>query len=180
MNAKKLYELLEGCNIQKFLSACSKHEAEASYDDNAIVLRSPYDLAEEAKAEIAGTLPEGVTLKFIAAPKSSTITDIRNLLDSVHAPGEATTEPGSATIRVEGIEEDHPVWGELSNVLRKDRFFKSWKFIVNGKEMVVNPKVVDEIEKNARLRARFGDDDMLNLKIALESTQDVNDFINSL
>ena len=117
-------------------------------------------------------------------PKAQTQFNVQNLLRRAQ-PETARIVPDyehrSITIELGGIGDDDPVWGEVSQALKRDGFFDSWKFVINGKEIKVDPKLTDELVKNQKQRTTsISETDVTDLKIGLANAQTVDDILKMM
>ena len=91
-------------------------------------------------------------------------------------------ESRELTIDLKGINDEHPIWADLSDVLRRDGFFSAWHFIADGKEIHVLPKMVDEVAKNQEKNngKAINASDITDLKISLANAQSIDDILKAM
>ena len=80
-------------------------------------------------------------------------------------------------------EEDSPFWEGLVALLKNDPYIEGWKVLLNDKVVREYDKAIsDMLAKQTRPVNDRGitNEHILDLRISLETCQDVNDFINSI
>ena len=165
---------------------CRRANIEPVLDSDKLVLVCPDELTGNVKANIQGILGgSDVQFQFIVSPKPSTMKILGELVKEVEreaepgSPGISRKE-GRLIIDLKGVPESHPFWGRASSALKTDGFFKQWTFVIDGREVVVNAKVLAEQNLNAKFERKLDEDDVTNVKIALESAKSVDEFLASL
>lgn len=183
---KDFFNNLKGTmkTAKAILSFCIKHRAEFLPLGKNYVLTVARKLDEAAEAEFRALVPDR-EVTFIESPKIQTRINLENILSRTRPQQASISEPDiehrSVTVNMEGVPESDPAWGEISDVLRKDGFFDSWKFVIDGQEHEVIAKMIDEVAKNKEgHRRNIGDDDITDLKISLANAQTVDDILKAM
>jgi hypothetical protein len=184
---KDFYDKLKGSlkTAKAILTFCSKHRAEflENGKDGYMVFVAK-KLATEVEEELRSLVANGKTIAFKEAPKLQTQTQVQSLISRAH-PDAAMVKPDldqrTLFISMDGVEESHPVWGQLTEALKKDGFFESWKLVANGHETRVIASTVDDLAKNTAGKDKaISEDDVTNLKISLGSAQTVDDILKAI
>lgn len=168
----------------QIVSACNEKGYELAQDTRTNELHifcpeKPTQCFREAMERFAGG---NAHIVFDVAPKQSTTLGIMALVQNLRGKSKANEDIGHLEIDldlepndVEGLK-DH-----VHDMLLRDKFFKSWTVTVKGNEILdYNRKVAEECEGHNIRESIFTDDDMLNLKIALESAETVDAFLESI
>lgn len=151
----------------------------------------PQHLSAEEKRNIVSLLPEDMKDKetrFEVGVKSQTVTNLSFILKNIGPHHVELEGPREAKILigidapVEQVDAGAKIWQDINDILFKDGFLRKWSvYIRSDKLYAFNAEVVRAVQKRGDVReAIISDDDVLNLKIALESAQDVNDFLEAL
>jgi hypothetical protein len=171
---------------KNILAFCTKHRAELLPVDKGYMVFVAHELTQEAEAELRGLIPdsESAEIKFEVAPKLQTKMNVENLIRRAQ-PKDGKVLPDldhrSITIELEGVADGDPVWGEMSEVLKRDGFFDSWKFVIEGQEVSVLPKMSEELAKNRNQRATgISETDITDLKISLGNAQTIDDILKAI
>ena len=132
-------------------------------------------------------IPEEVIYEIIEAMKPSTSNRIKYLLQSAQvASADSKTDGRHLTLNVmpmpgKDMEEYAKVWADINEELLGDGYFDTWEISCGDMKLYCNRKIMEERRKNAGIRdISILDEDILNLKIALGSSQDVNEFLAML
>ena len=177
---------------EQFKEKCDKYKVEAVITkENDLLLICPKMPDKSIKEEFAQVLPEGYHFKFEEGPRVSTRIALNLLLVRSGAADvqiDIKKHELRVDVKVQGqtellTEKESPVWGMIKGVLDTDPFVESWVVKVNDEIMSdYNRIAVETIANQTRPERDYGfqDDDILNLQIALETSKDVNDFINSI
>ena len=177
-------DLKKNMKIAKsILAYCNKYKAELLPIKEGFVVAVPKKLAQEEEDELRAIIPDE-PCHFEVAPKSQTHTNLMNLIHRAH-PEDGKVLPDlehrSITIELAGVREDDPVWGEISEALKRDGFFDAWKFVIEGKEVCVLPKMIDELAKNRNQRSTgISETDITDLKISLGNAQTIDDILKAI
>ena len=183
---KEFYKNLkeEMKTAQSILRFCTKHQAEFLPIEKGFILICPRQLDAVHEDELKALLPPEQPIKFEVAPKSLTRELLTNLIQKAKpsaVESHLDVESRSISIRMDGVAEGEPVWNEISETLKKDGFFDSWQFIIEGKEVNVLPKISDEISKNKNNRTEsINSEDQMNLKIDLANAQSLEDILKAM
>ena len=134
------------------------------------------------KAEI----PEDVAYEISENLKPSTINQIKFLLQSAQCPNADSKTDGrhltlNATLPGKDIEGYSTVWADINAAFLEDGFLDTWEINCGELKIYCNRKVMEETAKNSVIRdISILDEDVLDLKIALGASQDVNEFLAML
>ena len=168
---------------QKILRFCQDNRAEFHPSKKGYMIVVPRPLGETLEEELRCMVPDGAEVEFVEAPKEQTRNNLVNLLRRVQ-PSNLKVEPDmdGRTIVIEayGVPESDPVWGELSQVLRKDGYFESWKYVIEGNEVKVFPDVMDAMASRKGRNTAINEGDITDLKISLGNAQTVDDILKAM
>lgn len=173
-----------------FINACSKYNIEPVQIDGKMLFICPKMPSEEIQKEILSTFPkpEDVVYKFVEQPRMETMEGLKILFGKAGAKhAEMAIEGHTLLINISSdspvlTETESDAWPVITQILRADPFVEGWVVKVNDTVMSqYDAKLAKMLENHAPERIRsITDEDVLNLRISLETAQDVNDFINSL
>ena len=170
---------------EKLAKICENFKIEPLQESDRIIFMCPKMPEEKTKVELVDIIPKSMRYEFIEAPKTSTIFAIRAILIQLGAY-KSIVQPSGRTLKIEAlnlqsIDSDNPAWDSISQLLKKDGFFTAWEITFNDNTIKYDLNIDKEIEKQHHIRDhRIQGDDITNLKIILNSTQDVNDFLKEL
>lgn len=126
------------------------------------------------KRDIISIVPPHIIARdsdFIESPKSVTMHSIKmTLVECGVMTGVAVTKGRQLVINVNmpNPPEDHGIWAGITEILRKDGFFDSWKLITTEGERTIDMKLADTICKNKELRdTTIKEGDVIDLQILL-------------
>ena len=181
--SKEFFDKLKG-NLRQaksILAFCNKYRAEFLPLKEGYIVAVPRKLDPDAEAEFRALVPEAKQVQFMESPKIQTRMNVDNLIRRAQ-PQDANIEPDldhrSITIALGGVPETDPVWGDMSEALKCDGYFDSWKFIINGQETTVIAKMVDVMAKNKAGRTKtINEGDITDLKIGLANAQSIDDIL---
>jgi hypothetical protein len=136
-------------------------------------------------AELRAEIPEDVTYEIMENLKPSTVNKIKFILQSgPFMNAESKTDGRNMTLNVtpgKDIEEYSTVWADINAAFLEDGFLDTWTINCGELKIYCNRKIMEERAKNSVIRdISILDEDVLNLKISLGVTQDVNDFLAML
>lgn len=167
---------------QKILSFCTRNKAEFHPAEEGYVLLIPTQLAPEVEAEFE-EIVSGAKVEFQVHPKLATKEHLDNLIIRAR-PETASVNPDletrSVVIELGGVLKSDPVWGEMTEVLKKDGFFDTWTFVIEGEEHKIRPEIQDKIQENEKGRTVITNEAVTNLKIALGNAQTIDDILNAM
>ena len=136
------------------------------------------------KESITSLIPNDCQYEFHHSIKETSLLALRHLLTMAEARSfKMRNENRCLTLDIDGqIPDDHPAWAEINKVLTMDGYYKRWTIAVNGSEYYTyDPVVAEDHQKNQDNHERIiKDDDVMNLKIALESTDSVDEFLKQI
>lgn len=148
----------------------------------AVSARKPDESVTDELKELLG---EGVELLLSEGMKPSTYQALTSLYGRL---GPVRVEHGSQgralQVNITGqVMTDDPegLFQAVDAILIRDGYYDTWTVTVNGEESRTVNLVIDrEIASRKERDAIINGDDVLNIKIALESTQDVLKFLESI
>lgn len=148
----------------------------------AVTARKPDGSVIEQLKELLG---EEVELLLSEGMKPSTYQALTSLYGRL---GPVRVEHGSQgralRVNITGqVMTDDPegLFQAVHDAILRDGFYETWTVTVNGEESRTVNLVIDrEIASRKERDAIINGDDVLNIKIALESTQDVLEFLESI
>ena len=170
---------------QSLLAFSVKHKIEVlPTDKDCYLINLAKELAPSIEKELRALVGDTAQIEFKVAPKLRTELCVNKILHHTH-PETAKVIPDiehrTIVIEMTGPEDNDPVWGELTEVLKQDGFFSSWKFIANGKETCVESKLIEELVKNKEQHTGMIDDNAItDLKIGLANANTVDDILNMM
>lgn len=136
---------------------------------NIVVARLPN---KDTITEIKKLIPYEV--QFIERVKIKTENTIEHLFANARCTMSKSNKGRKITYHVRGVVEDQELWNAVSDVLIKDGFYDLWSFNYEGKTITFSRDVFLAIETRKVTGTSLDEQD---LKIALETSQDVNDFL---
>jgi hypothetical protein len=169
---------------KSILNFCSKNKAEFLPTREGYMVAVARKLSPEQEAEFKSMLPDERPVEFAECPKLQTKINVENIIQRLNPTKGLVTpdlENRAVKVELEGVPEDHPVWGEIGDVLKADGFFDTWKFIGDGQEINVISKMVDEVAKNKGKRTTLiNENDITDLKISLANAQSIDDILKAM
>lgn len=154
-----------------------------SSDRGRIEIYLPQEPNEEVKNVIRQIIPDDVDYGFVVGLKPSTIDQLKFLIiqSGLGLVIFKVFKTGHVHLQMIALQDDpdesHPIWSDLAAVLYKDGFPDTWEIAIGKTKRTWYRKVMDEIRTAVE---PITTDDILNLKIILNTTQDVNDFLTQL
>jgi len=163
---------------------CVKYGVEPVLENNQVFLLCPKLPDTPVQEQITELIPQTIKRKFIESPKQSSYTIVKSILGSFGGRTAKFNQSRDLVLEVTGsgsiTKEDCSVWEEVHAVLKKDGYWKSWEIILNNESRgIYDTKLTEEIIKNKTREFGFSKDDILNLKIQLE-TSTCDEFLRSL
>jgi hypothetical protein len=138
-------------------------------------------------AELKKGIPEGTVYEIIENLKPSTTNRVKYLLQSgqcMSADSKTTGRHLDLNVAVmpgKDIEEYGTVWADINEAFLEDGFLDTWNINCGDMKLYCDRKIMEERRKNAGIRdISILAEDVMNLKIALGATQDVNEFLAML
>lgn len=121
-----------------------------------------------------------VPLEFRVAPSVGTQMALQRLLELLG--GKIEVKDHHLNLDCHNDAPDENLWNNLSDLLSKDVYFKSWTVTVKGKDIIVYDKTVaNECLTQHNLRPTpFSNDDILNLRISLNTCNSVDEFLKEI
>lgn len=119
-------------------------------------------------------------IKFLVAPSLKSQVAFHHLVQTLG--GELKVNDHQLVFDCQNEPPDEELWSRVSDLLIKDKYFRSWKITVKGTDVLTyDRKVASECQTQHSFRDRsFSKDEILNLKIALNNCDTVDAFIKSL
>ena len=142
---------------------------------------SPEELPETLREDIRHSVTP-FTVKFKVGPSSSTLDHLNKAISSHLTSGTARigfreTRSRHAQLEIcEGEVDEEAAWSDICDVLVKDKYYKSWEF--NGRTYVQG--LAKALQNNVQRHTAIGKDDLLNLRIALETSVTVDDLLRQI
>lgn len=175
---------------EQLSNKCKKYNLEAVLQNEKLVFLCPEVPSKKIQKDFASVVPEGTVYEFKASLRKTTEYAIRMMLNNAGVAEEGIKAVAhSVTINITDciqeihLEDDTRLRNAIHKFLTEDPYVESYKVTIDGELLwEYNGKVVAMLAKQTRpVRERvFNDNDLLDLKITLEASKDVNDFINSL
>jgi hypothetical protein len=172
-----------------FLQICNDNSFDSLLQGKEIILVVPKMPEESLQAKLKALIPEGFSVEFKEGPRIITTESLRIIIQQAGAKEAHLEITGhKVVVTVESnspalTEQESTVWPMISNLLKADQFITAWKILVNDTVMSeYDCNIAKALAAQTRPERNCcpTNDDILNLKISLENSQDVNDFINSL
>lgn len=181
-------------NYEKVIAECKKYNIEiaAAPLSRTLFLICPKMPPKEVKEKIGALIPEGYQYEYKEAPKLRTRDILTGILSNPYL-GSIRIELNfndimnkKMTLKLTGAgpitDITNEVWPQVFNTIRDDGYFEAWDIIINDKLVYShNEKALREFAKNNLLRETvITNDDLTNLKIALESSRSFDEFLNTI
>jgi hypothetical protein len=164
--------------IDKLQQACLDKGYDVVAQSGTLVVFCP-EQPDKVFMEAMEHLSE-LPIRFMVGPSLKSQTAFQYLVQTLG--GELKVN--NHTLMFECLNEppDEELWTRVSDLLIKDKYFRSWKITVKGTNVLTyDRKVASECQDQHNFRDRsFSEDEILNLKIALNSCDTVDAFIKSL
>ncbi len=148
-----------------------------------VVPRMP---SQDIQEKIRSIIPSEVKYEYQESPRVVTTQALKILLAEAHATSvEFHLNKHKVLLEIEGdspmlTEKDSPAWRAIRNILIQDPFVEAFRVTVNG-EIVTefDPKISEAIKTTIKPEREIGfsTDDIMNLRIDLETCRDVEQFI---
>jgi hypothetical protein len=136
------------------------------------------------RTSLLNLVPSDITCEFIETIKGSTAMELGF---KIQAGGGIVTrflpKNHHIELQVNGPqlpERDDPLWADVQEILKKDGYAQSWEIAINGEKIVYDEKMAIEMASHKIRDRAFTDEDMTDLKIMVETSGDVNDFLAML
>ena len=155
-------------------------ELRSQFADDAVLIVVPRLPDDKTQMKIAQIIP--YTVQFFEGIKIKTLNQIHFLFNAAGVT--VTNEPvkdfgRDINFEVEGtIEDEQALWEKISKELISDGFYETWSFTFEGRKISYNRGIMTALQTR-KVSDGDGLDDM-DLKIALEVSRDVNDFLAML
>jgi hypothetical protein len=147
----------------------------------------PVEPKGETKAQLIQSLPHDLQHEFLIQPKPQTMEAVTILLLTVG--GTVISSYKTLTISLPETSDTipiHEIIQDINDILSIDEYFESWSIRVGDQVTIytlaqakAQVNVNQELGKHTTRAQAISDDDLLNLKIMLE-TMDVSTFISSI
>ena len=135
------------------------------------------------KKKIISHLPKGWKSVFEECPRQSTINTINSLIDELRMGMSVTSSKRGIEIHLHPpthVEFPSDLINSLAQIIQSDHYYDRVTIKVNAKIVYgFDRKIADLLASQSGDRP-INNDDLLNLKITLETCQTVEDFINSI
>lgn len=170
---------------QEFVDTCNKYFIEPISNGKEVLFICPKIPPKDAQDRITKGLPKELPFRFIEGLRSETTAGLKILMrNAVADTTRLKIEGRKVTVIIEGqsphLDRQSQVWEAINELMYQDRYVEEWEITLNGETILVcNKKVFEEIASRKEGKVIL-DDDVLNLRIALETSEDVLDFIKGL
>jgi hypothetical protein len=170
-----------------FATLCLQHKIEAVVEGSEYLLIVPKMPDKEIQDKLRAIVPQEIQYRYVEGPRLVTTVALKTLFQQIgHITAVLETKDHTMMFKIDGepsvfSEEDPKVLNFIESVLSADPFVKDWKIVFNGKTIHDTT-----LEKMLAMQVRPErdscptQDDILDLRISLEVSQDVNEFVNSL
>ena len=142
----------------------------------------PHMPDKDTQAKIKEIIPVEFDYQYVETIKPSVIEQVRFLLQQAGF-ALAKTKVDERHLEMQasmmgGVEADEtaPFWDEITKEFYNDGFLDSWKIVVGETKRYWNRKVMDEVGRRVEIEP-ITNDTLSDLTIALNVTEDVNDFL---
>lgn len=178
------------------LGFAKEHDAEILKDNNHIIIITATEVEENNKTNLQETIPEEYTIDFTVGSKSTTIQLIDTLIiyPFAHFMNTVQVKNNCLDITLKHGVAEMPMFlvKLILTILKTDEWYTSLKVgdkVYNIKEGIhtedkqvekPKPSLVTYTEKPTNKITVINDNDVTDLKITLETCQDVTEFINSI
>jgi len=169
---------------KEFREACADHQLDYKLlGDNKITFFCSRTPDPSLKKMIVSHLPKGWKYKFQECPRQSTIDTINTLVNQIRMGMTLSESSHGLEIHLHpprDVELPQELIESLASLVLNDPYYDVLKIKVNTKVVYgFDRKIADLISSQSGERP-INNDDLLNLKISLETCQTVEDFINSI
>ena len=170
---------------KEFIKACEQYDIDPITNGNEVLFICPKLPPQDVQDQIVKGLPEKLPFRFVEGLRSTTTAGLQILIRNAGANSmKASVEGRKVIIHLEGqsphLDKGSEVWNTINTLMLADRFVEEWEVSLNGETVLsCNKKICAEIADRKEGKVIL-DDDILNLRIALETSEDVMDFIKGL
>lgn len=178
---------------KKLIKICYdlKIEPAAFNRDKKIIFICPKIPEEKIKINLVQMIPKDWRYEFVEGPKTITMETFAVILQQVGVitPPEIKREDHKLTVKaqvqtragLDPLDRDHPVWDSITDLFKNDGFFNSWNVTLNDVTVSYDARIAKEVQNQHNIREiSIREDEITDLKILLETTEDVNDFLKGL
>lgn len=180
---------------QDLLKKCKEIDIEPVGEENKIILLCSNVPDSDTQKEIINMIPseQGYTCEFKESPKQSTLQQITQIMSNVMGPvammmGGLKLSLDKKHLKVEiniELTDNLQLWEQFDELLKKDKFFESWEFVVMGKQVhSYNQLIMEKLNQNFEDTKKFNryiqEDDILNLKISLGKCETIDEFLQEI
>lgn len=148
--------------------------------NGGLVLVAPEKLSDDVIALLRAKIGVGVDIVFRQGVKFSSAQLVGDAFKACFNDGELKSIVDDRHVRFEITTSDDSrigeFWALISDVLERDGYYKSWEL----RDWKHISGVHKALESNKPRENAITNNDLLDLKILLESSRDVSDFIKSL
>lgn len=164
--------------MEQLKKTCLNKGYDLVQDKGTLVIICP-DEPEESFKNSLKTLVT-VPLEFRVAPSVGTQMALLRLVELLG--GQMEVKNHHLNLNCHNDAPDESLWDNLSELLSKDVYFKSWSVTVKGKDVMTHDRnVAKECQTQHNLRdLPFSNDDILNLRISLNACNSVEEFIKEI
>jgi hypothetical protein len=157
--------------------------------DGAIILVTPKMPPENVQAKIKQTIPQSVHYEIKEGPRIVTTEGLRMFLGQAGASSVLlSTKKHTLIIEISGespllMEKESPLWDGLERLLKHDPFVEGYEVLVNGQVILeYNATAAKALETSKKPERDIcpTEDEIMNLRITLETSNDVLDFLEKI
>jgi hypothetical protein len=174
----------------EFRDKCMKYDIEPIIDgDKKLVLVCAHTPDEKIQKDLLESVPAEQPHEFIERMKLVTVTMISfslSQLNGVRVSPPPVLEknknnPRYFHLKVYGeIENDDPIWASIFKAFENDRYVDGYGIFVNDKKFRIWSRTVEAEVASHQGGNSITADDLLNLRIALETSTSVDDLLKNL
>jgi hypothetical protein len=161
---------------------CMEHNIQPIINDDKLVFVCAAKPSRRIQEQLKAYLPDPGQSEFIEHVKPQTIEKISELLKGTDVRNLNVKEESGRkmTFRIACEEESSIPFGDFNDLIIKDGFLDEWTIEAGNDTTTYNKKVMQALKSNCCKDTGIQEDDILNLRILLESSDTVEDFIKSI
>jgi len=166
-------KLLDKCNALRIEMAEDKEK------NNKLIFICPKMPEEKTKIELIDLLPKELPYDFVEGIKQSTLIKLKAVTMNFGIYSANVTGSKNMSFIVNSAQSEEvkeKIFEAVDGIFRDDGFFEGWKIKINNEERFYFPTVDIGAKRDTRIRK----DDILNIKIALNTTTSVEEFMGMI
>jgi hypothetical protein len=172
---------------EEFNDLCIKYKMEPIVDGSDYLIVVPKIPSQDIQNRLRAIVPQEIQYRYLESAKLSTTLSLKVLFHQIGGVTASAEMKGHTMIfKIDGespalTDEESPVLNAIKTILNADAFIENWKIILNG-TTIYDSKLNKMLAMQVRPERDIcpTKDDILNLRITLETCQDVEEFINSI